>query len=151
MAFAPHVGTSGPATFTRASGAMFARAAVLALLARPPRSATVSAAALRRPRRAHSLSVHPVDDAVELFNDSIETARGIVACRGPLGNRSLLGSTCEMNSARHGPEHHHTPGHGQPFQWTIHRRFSGKSCGLSPGFSHRLRGGIAFNSMLLLT
>jgi len=103
---------------------MFARAAVLALLARPPRTATVSAAALRRPGGAHPLSVHSVDDTVELFNDSIETARGIVACQGPLGNRSLLGRTCEMNSARHGPKHHHTPGHGQPFQWTIHHRFS---------------------------
>jgi hypothetical protein len=103
---------------------MFARAAVLALLARPSRTATVSAAALRRPRRAHPLGAHSVDDAVELINDSIEAARGVVACRGPLGNRSLFGSTCEMHATRHSPEHHHTPGHGQPFQWTIHHRFS---------------------------
>jgi hypothetical protein len=104
---------------------MFARATVLALLARTPRTATVSPAAMRRwPRRPHSLGGHPVDDAVELFNDSIEAAGGIVACRGPLGNRSLLGSPCEMHPARHGSKHQHTPSHGQPFPRAIHYQFS---------------------------
>jgi len=84
--------------------------------------ATVAGPATRwRPGGPHPLGAHPVDDAVELFDDSIEAAGRIVACRGPLGNRSLLGSACEMHPASHGPEHHHTPGHGQPFPRTIHR------------------------------
>ena len=84
---------------------------------RTMRAATVAGPAMRRrPGGPHPLSAHPVDDAVELFDDSIEAAGGIVACRGPLGNRSLLGSPCEMNPASHGPQHHHTPAHGQPFQ-----------------------------------
>jgi len=103
---------------------MFAAFTVLtgAALTRTTRTATVSPAAMRRrPGGPHSLGAHPVDDAVELFDDSIEAAGRIVACRGPLGNRSLLGSACEMHPASHGPEHHHTPGHGQPFPRTIHR------------------------------
>jgi hypothetical protein len=49
--------------------------ATRAIFARP---SMLSAVAMRwRPRRAHPLGVHPVDDAVELFNDSIEAAGGI--------------------------------------------------------------------------
>jgi hypothetical protein len=40
--------------------------------------AILSAAAMRwRPGGAHPLGAHPVDDAVELFDDSIEAAGGI--------------------------------------------------------------------------
>ena len=118
---------------------------------RTTRAATVAGPAMRRrPGGPHPLSAHPVDDAVELFDDSIEAAGGIVACRGPLGNRSLLGSPCEMNPASQGPQHHHTPAHGQPFQETIHRMFS-QLIAVLPSFTGRFRGGIAVNSMLLGT
>jgi hypothetical protein len=112
---------------------MLSRAAVLATLVmltgavltrttRTTRTTPASTAAMRRrPGGPHSLGVHPVDDAVELFNDSIEAAGGIVACCSPLIGRPFLGSPREMNPASHGPKHHHTPGHGQPFPRAIHR------------------------------
>jgi hypothetical protein len=107
------------ATFTTPVGAAVTARAMLAMLA------MLAATAMRgRPGGSHPLGAHPVDDAVELFDDSIEAAGGIVACRGPLGNRSFLGSPREMNPASHRPEHHHTPGHGQPFPRAIHRCFS---------------------------
>jgi hypothetical protein len=99
-------------TFTALAGALFTRAT---------RTATVSTATRRRPGWPHPLGAHPVHDAVELFDDSIEAAGRIVACRGPFGNRSLLGRPCEMHPARYSPERHHTPGHGQPFPYAIHR------------------------------
>jgi hypothetical protein len=144
-------------SFTGAAGAMFTTFTAFTTLAaftrttRTTRAATVAGPAMRRrPGGPHPLSAHPVDDAVELFDDSIEAAGRIVACRGPLGNRSLLGSSREMNPASHGPEHHHTPGHDQPFQETIHRMFS-QSIAVLPSFTGRFRGGIAVNSMLLET
>jgi hypothetical protein len=102
-----------PATFTTPVGAVVTARAMLAMLS--------TAVMRRRPGWAHPLGIHPVHDAVELFNDSIEAAGGIVACRGPLGNRPLLGSPRGMNPASHRPKHHHTPGHGQPFPHAIHR------------------------------
>jgi hypothetical protein len=78
----------------------------------------------RRPRGAHPLGVHSVHDSVELFDDPIEAAGRIVAFGGPLGNRSVLGSPCEMHPTRHGSQHHHAPSHGQPFPRAIHRGFS---------------------------
>ena len=129
----------------------FTMLTTLATFTRTTRAATVAGPAMRRrPGWPHPLSAHPVDDAVELFDDSIEAAGGIVACRGPLGNRSLLGSPCEMNPASHGPKHYHTPGHGQPFPRAIHRMFS-QSIAVLPSFTGRFRGGIAVNSMLLGT
>jgi hypothetical protein len=114
-----------------ATFAALTRTAMLAMLTVPTmfamrtgaaRPTSVNRAMMRgRPRGPHPLGAHPVDDAVELFDDSIEAAGGIVACRGPLGNRPLLGSPREMNPASHRPKHHHTPGHGQPFPRAIHR------------------------------
>jgi hypothetical protein len=101
------------ATFTTPAGAAVTARAMLAMLA---------ATAMRGwPGGSHPLGAHPVDDAVELFNDSIETAGGIVACCSPLIGRPFLGSPREMNPASHRPKHHHTPGHGQPFPRAIHR------------------------------
>ena len=110
----------------------------------------LSTAVMRRPRRAHPLGIHPVHDAVKLLNDPIEAAGRIVACCRSLIGRPVLGSPREMNPASHGPKHHHTPGHGQPFQWTIHRMFS-LSIAVLHSFTGRFRGGIEVNSMLLRT
>jgi hypothetical protein len=113
--------------------------------------AMLSAAAMRwRPGGAHPLGTHPVYNAVELFDDSIEAAGGIARFGRPLIGRPFLGRPCEMNPASHGPKHHHTPGHGQPFQWTIHRMFS-LSIAVLHSFTGRFRGGIEVNSMLLRT
>jgi hypothetical protein len=112
--------------------------------------AMLSTAVMRRPRRAHPLGIHPVHDAVKLFNDPIEAAGGIVACCRSLIGRPVLGSPREMNPASHGPKHHHAPDHGQPFQWTIHRMFS-LSIAVLHSFTDRFRGGIEVNSMLLRT
>jgi hypothetical protein len=129
-------------TFTTPVGVAVTTRAMLAMLS--------TAAMRRRPWRAHPLGMHPVHDAVKLFNDPIEAARRIVACCSPLIGRPFLGSPCEMNPASHGPKHHHTPGHGQPFQWTIHRMFS-LSIAVLPSFTGRFRGGLEVNSMLLRT
>jgi hypothetical protein len=150
-AFAPHTASTVvavftmfmmPATFTTPVGAAVTARAMLAMLS--------TAVMRRRPGWAHPLGIHPVHDAVELFNNSIEAAGGIVACCSPLIGRPFLGSPREMNPASHGPKHHHTPGHGQPFQWTIHRMFS-LSMTVLPSFTGRFRGGIEVNSMLLST
>jgi hypothetical protein len=39
--------------------------------------ALLATAVMRRPGGAHPLGAHPVDDAVELFDDSIEAAGGV--------------------------------------------------------------------------
>jgi len=141
-------------TFTRttmlAAFAMLTTFAALAgtLFTRATRTATVSTATRRRPKWPHPLGAHPVHDAVELFDDSIKPAGG-VTFRCPLIRRPFLGSPREMHPASHGPQHHHTPGHGQPFPRAIHLRFSWYSCGFYPGFGHHLRGGAAVSSMLL--
>jgi hypothetical protein len=100
-------------TFTTPVGAAVTARAMLSMLS--------TAVMRRRPRRAHPLGIHPVHDAVKLFNDPIEAAGRIVACCRSLIGRSFLGSPREMNPASHGPKHHHTPGHGQPFPRAIHR------------------------------
>ena len=73
-AFAPHTASTVIAVFT-----MFM---MLTTFTTPVGAAVtawamLSTAVMRRPRRAHPLGAHPVDDAVELFNDPIESAGGI--------------------------------------------------------------------------
>jgi hypothetical protein len=95
-------------TFTTPVGAAATAWAMLSMLS--------AAVMRRRPRRAHPIGTHSVDDAVKLFNDPIEAAGRIVACGRSLIGRPFLGSPREMNPASHGAKHHHTPSHGQPFQ-----------------------------------
>jgi hypothetical protein len=66
------------------------------------------------------VGIHPVDNTVELFDDPIE-ATGSVPLRGPLVRRPFVGRPCEMHSARHARQHHHTPCHRQPLQCLFHR------------------------------
>jgi hypothetical protein len=132
--------TGAMLTPTIVTGAVRARISRTTMVSRPM--------VRRRNGGAHPLSVHAVHDAIELFDDPIEAAGRIVACRSPLGNRPVLRSPREMNPARHGSQHHHTSGHGQPFQTAIHDGFS-LSSAILPWFTGRFRGGTAGNSMLL--
>jgi hypothetical protein len=139
---------AGTAESVLARAAMLRMIAMLAMFARP---ASVARATMRwRTRGPHPLGVHAVHDAVELFDDPIEAAGRILACRGPLRDRCVVGSPRETHPAGCGPEHHHAPRHGQPFQSPIHCMISCVSLVL-PDFSRPFRGGTAVNSMLLGT
>jgi hypothetical protein len=104
-------------TFAGSTAAMFAWAMMLATVSTP-------AMMRRRPGGPHPLGIHPVHDAVKLFNNPIEAAGRVVACRGPFIGLPFLGCPRVMNPARDTAQHHHTPSHGQPFPRAIHRRFS---------------------------
>jgi hypothetical protein len=105
------------AMLTGATMSLLVRTAILTRLATPTGSATTFGPATRRAiRRPHPLSVHPIHDPVELFDDAIETAGGVTCLGGMLVHRSLLGRPHVMNSTRHDGEHRHTSRNRQPVQ-----------------------------------
>jgi len=90
---------------------------MLFMLVTSPGSATTSRAALRRAiRRPHPLSVHPIHNTVELFDDAIETAGSVSSLGGMLMHRPFFGRPHSMHPARHYGEHRHTSRDRQPFQ-----------------------------------
>jgi hypothetical protein len=90
---------------------------MLFMLVTSPGSATTSRAALRRAiRRPHPLSVHPIHDPVELFDDAIETAGGVSCLGGMLVQSPFFGRPHSMHPARYDGERSHTSRDRQPFQ-----------------------------------
>jgi hypothetical protein len=105
------------AMLTGATMSLLVRTAILTRLFTPTASPTTSRASLRRAiRRPHPLSVHPIHDLVEFFDDAIETAGGVSCLGGMLMHRPLLGCPHIMNPARNNGEHRHTSRDRQPFQ-----------------------------------
>ena len=116
------------------------------------RAAAITRTTRRRTARTPPIHIHPIDDAVELLHDPIESLRCVVACRpvfratlwttlwtafwstiwatiwstirATLVRRLSLGSRHEMCSACHEGQHAGTGGHSQPFHATIHRKIS---------------------------
>ena len=105
------------AMLTGATMSLLVRTAILTRLFAPTWSTTTFGSATRRAiRRPHPLSVHPIHDPVELFDDAIETAGGVTSLRGMLMHRPFLGRPHVMNSTRHDGEHRHTSRDRQPVQ-----------------------------------
>jgi len=109
------------AMLTGATMSLLVRTAILTRLFTPTGSTTTSRAALWRAiRRPHPLSVHPIHDPVELFDDSIQTTGSVAPFGSPVIRRPLFSRSHKMHSAGNDGKHRHTPRHSQPFQCPVH-------------------------------
>jgi hypothetical protein len=116
--------------FARLTGAAVPRLAisntptmlfVLTMFFTPTGSATTSRPALRRAIRwRHPISLHPIDDSVELFDDPIQTAGSIAPFGCPFILRPFLGRSHKMHTTRNDGNRRHAPRHSQPFQCSVH-------------------------------